>query len=170
MTLSDCMLLRSPNLQNLLLLAIGANELTPQTETRRSSLTIAEFNHTHLPREYLDGKLAAVLSCHCSLECLYQGRVRASIVLELFRTVVDLDVRTFACVLVISAFIGVLKSAPAADVINENDLKSGSSRFHFVQEITKSLPASQGQAAFAVVDKPLYDHQVLSDRILFNGV
>jgi hypothetical protein len=72
-----------------------------------------------LPRKHLGRQLTAILASHSSLNAFDNCRDGASIVLELLRTIVDADAGSFADVLVVSAFISVLKSTPTAHIVDE---------------------------------------------------
>ena len=70
-------------------------------------------------------QLAAVLAGHGALDALDDGGAQAAVVLELLGAVVHLDARVAADVLVVGALVGVLEPAPAADVVDQDDLEVG---------------------------------------------
>ena len=78
----------------------------------------------HWPLKTFDGQLAAVLGGHRPLDALDDRGGRAAVVLELLGAVVDVDPRPLAQVLVVGALVGVLEPAPAADVVDQDRVKS----------------------------------------------
>ncbi len=73
-----------------------------------------------MPGEDLHGQLAAVFASHHPLDGLQKVRADAAVVLELLAAVMDPNAGTGADVLVIGALVGVLKPAPATDVVDED--------------------------------------------------
>ena len=80
----------------------------------------AEFNQATLTSEDLDRKFTAVFPGHRSFDAFDDVGGGAAIVFKLLGTVVDGDSSAFADVFVGSALIGVLKTAPTTDVVNED--------------------------------------------------
>jgi hypothetical protein len=82
-----------------------------------------EFDLTTLTGEDLDREFAAVFSGHCTLHALDDSRDRTAIIFELLGAVVDAYAGALANILIIGAFVRILKAAPAAYVVNENRLE-----------------------------------------------
>jgi hypothetical protein len=66
-------------------------------------------------------------------------------------TVLDLDPRSSADVLVVGTFIGVLKAAPAAHVIDQDGRKIRIPILDVTDETLEGVSAVQSQAAFTFV-------------------
>jgi len=62
-------------------------------------------------------------------------------ILELLGAIGDVDACALADVFVIGAFIRILKPAPAAHVINQNDIKVGRAGFHIINQLLQGRPA-----------------------------
>jgi hypothetical protein len=62
-----------------------------------------------------------------------------------------------ADVLVIGAFISILESSPAADVVDQNRLKVGCAGFHFQHERLQSITTIHSQTATAGILKNARD-------------
>ena len=60
-----------------------------------------------------------------AFDALDDGRDGRAVILELLGAIGDIDAGTLADVFVIGAFIRILKPAPAAYVINQNDIEVG---------------------------------------------
>ena len=85
----------------------------------------AELDQPALTREHLGGQLAAVFAGHRALDALDDGRDRAAVILELLGAVLNADAGALADVFVVGALIGVLKPAPAADVVDQDGREIG---------------------------------------------
>jgi hypothetical protein len=90
-----------------------------------AALTIAKFDQAALAGEHLGRQFPAVFASHRPLDAFDDGRDRRAIVLELLGAVGDLDAGAAADVLVVGALVGILEAAPAADVVDQDDLKIG---------------------------------------------
>jgi hypothetical protein len=80
------------------------------------------------------------------------------------------NARSLAHVLVVGAFIGVLKPSPTTDVVDKSGLEIRSSRFRFPKEFNQSRPTEELHAALAVINKRLNDREVMLIRVLPDGV
>src|SRR5207237_401375 len=97
----------------------------PQAIAWRASLPVSQFDQPTLASEYFGRQFAAVLTRHCSFHAFNDGRDWAAIVYELLGAVLDHDASALADVLVVRAFVGVLKTPPTAHVINKNCFEVG---------------------------------------------
>jgi hypothetical protein len=84
-----------------------------------------QLDQPALAGEHLGRQLPAVFACHGALDAFDDGRHRRAVVLELLGAVGDLDAGAAADVLVVRALVGILKSPPAADVVDQDDLEVG---------------------------------------------
>src|SRR5690554_1713298 len=81
-----------------------------------------------------------------------------------------MDSRPSTDVLVVGAFVGVLKAAPAADIVDKDDIEIGIARLHIVNELLKCLSAVYTQTALAVVRIGPNDLKVAAFRVFSDGV
>jgi hypothetical protein len=88
-------------------------------------LAETEFDQPALAGENLHGKLAAVLTSHRALHALHDGRDRVSIVVELLGAILHADASALADVFIVGALIGVLETAPPADVVDKDGREVG---------------------------------------------
>ena len=100
---------------------VAVDKLPAKAVTCRSALAVSKFNQPTLPSEDLDGEFATVFTRHCPLHGFHQGRWEAPVVLKLLGAVVHADVGALADVFVVGAFVGVLESSLAADIVDEDD-------------------------------------------------
>jgi len=98
--------------------SILINEEAAQSKTSRSSLTKAALDMATLPGKYLDRQLSAVFACHDPFDVFEEDRTDAAVIVKLFAAIVDWYSRPRAKVLVVCTFIRILKSSPAADVVD----------------------------------------------------
>jgi len=96
-----------------------------QAVSSGAALTETQFDQAALPGEDFDRKLPAVFAGHGAFDALDDGRDGRAVILELLGAIGDIDAGTLADVFVIGAFIRILKPAPAAYVINQNDIEVG---------------------------------------------
>ncbi len=129
-------------------LAAFVKQDTAKAKARRAALSIAEFDQAALPGENLVGQLTTVLACHGALDALDDGGNRAAVIFELLGTILDLLVRATADVFVVGGFIGILKPAPPAHVIDQDDLKIGGAVLHILDQLLQGLAALDPEAAF----------------------
>ena len=122
-------------------LPLFVDELSAQPVARQTALPEAKPNQPALAREHLHGELAAVLAGHRPLHALDDRRAQAAVVLELLRAVVDDDPGLLADELVVGAFVCVLKSAPAAHVVDEDGREVCTTRPHVVDQSLQRVAA-----------------------------
>jgi len=67
----------------------------------------------------------------------YDGRYRTAVVVKLLSAVMNGDTGSAASIFVVGAFIGILKSTPATNVMDQNNLKPGISTLDVVDELLK---------------------------------
>ena len=79
--------------------------------------------------------IRTVLACHCPFDTFDQRRKGAAVIVELLGAIDDPDAGAAAKVLVVGAFIGILKPTPPADVIDQYGGKIGVAGLHVVQQI-----------------------------------
>lgn len=105
--------------------AVLVDQNPPQPVSGGAALAIAKLHEAALPGEDLHRQLAAVFARHHALDGFQEVRADAAVVLELLAAVVDPDAGTGTYVLVVGAFVGILKPAPTADVVDEDGLEVG---------------------------------------------
>jgi len=66
---------------------------------------------------------------------------------------VDGDARTLADVFIVAAFVGVLKTTPAADIVGEDRLELSLAGFNLGDHPTEALAAFHAEPAFALIGK-----------------
>ena len=125
--------------------------------TGRAALAVAEFDQATLAGEHLGRQFPAVLAGHGPLDALDDGGDGRAIVLELLGAIGDLDAGAAADVLVVSTLIGILKTPPATDVVDQDDLEIGLARLDIVDQPLEGLPAIDAQTALALVGIGLDD-------------
>ncbi|MPM95935.1 hypothetical protein SDC9_143091 [bioreactor metagenome] len=94
-----------------------------QAKPCRSSLAKSKLDKPALTGKNLGREFPAVLAGHRPFDPLNDGGDRRTIVFELFCAVGYLDASTPADILVVSAFVSVLKTPPTTDVVDQDDLK-----------------------------------------------
>ncbi|KRH79071.1 hypothetical protein FERRO_01320 [Ferrovum sp. JA12] len=107
--------------------------------------------------EDLGREFAAVFAGHGALDTLDDGGDGRAIVFKLLGDVGDADALAFADVFVIGRFVRVLKPAPAADVVDQDQVEIGVARFDIGNQLLQGGAATDGQAAFAVVGIGAHD-------------
>ena len=70
-----------------------------------------------------------------------EDRADAPIIVKLFAAIMDSDPCPRANVLVIGTFIRILKSSPAANVVDQDCLKAGRAGLHFQHQRLQSVTA-----------------------------
>ncbi|MNE64665.1 hypothetical protein D3C80_1600870 [compost metagenome] len=128
-----------------------------QAKAGRAALPVPQIDEAALAGEDLGRQLTAVLPGHRPLHALDDGRGEAAVILELFGAVVHGDAGLAAQVLVVGAFIGVLETPPAADVVDEDGLEVGPPGLDIGQQPLERVPALDLQAALALVGVGLDD-------------
>ena len=118
----------------------------PQAEPGRSALAVAQLDQAALAGEDLDREFPAVFPGHGPLDRLDDGGADAAVVLELLGAVLDPDAGPLAEVFVIGAFVGILKPAPATDVVYQDHIKVGSFRFDISDQLLKASPPTDVEA------------------------
>jgi len=94
-----------------------------------------------LASKYLDGKFAAVFASHDPFDVFEKDRADAAVIVKLFAAIMNSDACPRANVLVICAFIGILKPSPSAHIIDQDCLEIGSAGLHFLHERLEALTA-----------------------------
>jgi hypothetical protein len=108
------------SIQNALMLAVLIDEHPPKPESRWSALPIAESDEAALPREHLYRKLAAIFPGHHLLDGRDDRRTHRAVILDLLGTDNEERCLRFCKAMHNARFIRVLKTTPAAYVINED--------------------------------------------------
>ena len=129
-------------------------------------LAETEFDQAALAREHLRGKFAAVFTRHRALDALDDGGHGRAVVLELLGAIGHLNPGAATDVFVIGALVGVLEPAPAADVVDEDDLEVSLARLHISDQLLESLPAIDAQTALALVGVGADDLDVAPGGVL----
>jgi hypothetical protein len=126
----------------------------------------AQLDQAALPGEHLGRQLPAVFARHRALDALDDGGHGRAVVLELLGAVGDLDSGAAADVLVVGALVGILKPAPAADVVDQDDLEVGLAGLDVLDQLLQRLPAIDAQAALAFVGVGADDLDVAPGGVL----
>ena len=119
--------------------ALLIDQYASQSVSCRPTLAVAQFDQSALPGEDLGGEFPAVLAGHRSLDALHDGGDGRAVVFELLGAVGDLDAGAPADVFVVGAFVGILESAPAADVVGEDYLKIGAATLDVFDQLLQGL-------------------------------
>ena len=170
MTRSVWMLLCSPRASSPLGDPALIDEQAPQAVAGRPALAVAEFDQAALAGENLGRELPAVFAGHRALDALDDGRDRAAVVLELLGAVLDGDAGALADVLVVGALVGILESAPAADVVDEDGREIGFPALHVLDQPLQGVAAIESQAALALVRIGADDLEAAPLGVLADGV
>ena len=91
-----------------------------KSERERAANAIAETRYPAVPGVHLHAELSAILSRHHTLDVLDDARQQASVVLELFSAIGDLDAVSLADKLVMRALVDILEAPPPADVVDQD--------------------------------------------------
>ena len=136
-----------------------------QSEPGGAALAETQFDEAALAGEHLGREFAAVFPGHRALDALDDGGDRGPVVLELLGTVDHADAGLFTHVFVMGALVGVLKAAPAADVVDQDDLEVGVLRPHVRQQALQSLASTDVEPAFAFVGVGAHDLDTMAHRV-----
>jgi len=137
--------------------AVFVDQYPAQPISSRTALAVSKLNQAALPGEDLYRKLAAVFTRHHPLDGFQQVGADAAIVFELLAAIVDADPSTGADMLVVGTFICILKPAPAADVIDQNDVEICHAQLDIRDQFLQGGAAADRKAAFAIVRIGLHD-------------
>jgi hypothetical protein len=96
-----------------------------QSVAGHAALSISELYEPALASKYFCREFAAVFAGHSAFDTFDDGRDRTAVIVELFGAVMYRDPATFAYILVVGALVGVLKTTPSADVIDQYDREIG---------------------------------------------
>lgn len=151
-------------------LAAFVKQDTAKAKARRAALAIAEFDQAALPGKDLGGQFPAVLSSHGAFDALDDGGSRAAVILELLGAIFDLLVRAPADIFVIGGFIGVLKPAPPADVIDKDHLEIRGAVLHILDQLLQGLTALDPQPALARIGIGAHQFETAFRRIFADRV
>src|SRR6202007_1081347 len=105
----------------------------------KPALPKTEFNQTALANEDLSGKFAAILARHSTLYTLDDGRNGAAIILKLLGAIMHFNLGSSADVLVISAFVCILKTSPTANVVYQNRIEIGVAALHVLNQLLQRI-------------------------------
>ena len=130
----------------------------------------SELDQFALPLVDLGRKLAAVFGRHGPLHVLDDGRHRTSVIVELFAAIEDFDTVASAVELIRCALIRVLKSPPAADVINEDKFKIGAAVLHIVDKSAERVAPIDAEAALTRITISPYNREIVFGGEQFDSV
>ena len=130
----------------------------------------AQFDQAALSSKHLGRQLPAVFASHRTFDALDDGGHRRAVVFELLGTVSDLDSGASADVFVVGALVGILKPAPAADVVDQDDLEIGFAQLHVLDQLLQRLPAVDAESALAFVGVGADDLDVAPGGVFENFV
>ena len=146
--------------------ALHVDKGSPQPIARRAALSEAQLDQPTLAGEHFGRQLSAVLACHGALDALHDGRHRRAVVFELLGAVGDLDAGAAADVLVVRTLVGVLKPAPSADVVDQDDLEVGAAVLNVGDQALQCLAAVDAQATLSFVGVGLDDLDATTRGVL----
>ena len=106
-------------------IAVLIDQHAAQAEACWTSLSETKPDETTLSGKDLGGQFPAVFSSHGSFHALDDRGAQAAVVLELLCAVVHLNPAFAADELIVGAFVGILKTAPSADIIDQDHLEVG---------------------------------------------
>ena len=153
-----------------LYVSVFIDQHAPQAEAGRTTLTIAKPDQTALPGEDLGGQFPAVFAGHRALHALDDCRAEASVILELFRAIVNCNPALTADELIIGAFVGILKAAPAAHIVNKHSLEVGLPRANILDQLLQCQAAFELQPALTGILIGLDDLEAAARGILRNDL
>jgi len=99
-----------------------------------------------LAGEDLGRQLPAVFAGHGALDTLDDGGDGGAVVFKLLGDVGDADALAFADVLVIGRLVRVLKPAPAADVVDQDQVEIGVAGFNVGDQLLQGGAATNGES------------------------
>ena len=118
-------------------IAVLIDQHAAQAEACWTSLPETKPDEAALTGKDLRRQFPAVFSSHGPLHALDNRRTQAAVVFELLRAVVHLDPAFAADELIVGAFVGILKTAPSADIIDEDHLEVGVTRADVRDQLLK---------------------------------
>src|SRR5580704_14399751 len=145
-------------------------QLPAEAVARRTALAETEPDKALLSGEHLGRELAAVLAGHRALNAFDDGGERVSIVLELLDAIMDFNAGATADVFVVGALVRILKPAPAADVINEDDREIRAPRQDVIDQLLERVAPLDTEAALALVRISADDRHAPRGRVGVNRV
>jgi hypothetical protein len=131
--------------------AVLINEHTAQPIAGWTALPDPEFNQSTLAGEHLGRQLTAVLAGHRAFNPFNYGGNWRAVVFELLGAIGDLHTRASAYVLVVRAFISVLKSPPTTHVISDDHLKIRAATFDVFDQLLECPAPIDAQTTFAFI-------------------
>ena len=146
--------------------ALHVDKGSPQPIARRAALSEPQLDQPALAGEHLGRQLSAVFTCHGPLDAFDDGRHRRAVVFELLGAVGDLDAGAAADVLVVRTLVGVLKPAPSADVVDQDDLEVGPAVLNVGDQALQCLAAVDAQATLSFVGVGLDDLDATTRGVL----
>lgn len=80
---------------------------------------------------------------------------------------------TFANILIVGAFVGILKSTPSADIVDEDCVEVRLPAFNVRNKALESITAINAKSAFTLISVGFYDVDcfggcILADRVGLN--
>ena len=159
-----------PHLEQCFALAALVNQHPPQAESGRPALLVAELNQPARALEYLGRKLAAVFARHRPLHGFHDRGHWAAVIFELFGAVVDRDTHPPADIFVVRAFVGILESAPAADIVNEDVGELRATFLDIADHLRERVATLDVQTAFPLVGVFLHDGQSTALRVFADDI
>src|SRR5205823_2632079 len=106
-----------------------------ESKARHAALPEAQLDEMLLTDEDLLGELEAVHPSEDPHDPLLHVRAEAAIVLELLTTIEDVDPGVPAQVFVVAAPVDVLKPAPSAHVVDEDDREIDLAPLHIIDQL-----------------------------------
>ena len=127
----------------MLIVASAGDLVIPTTTVARSpALLEAKAGQPLLSRKHLDAQFSAVFSRHSSLQSFHDEARKAPIVGKGLGTVMHVDVCGFTKELVMRGLVCVLKSAPAADIVDEDGPAGSVARNDILNELSQPRPTT----------------------------
>ena len=143
--------LHLPAFEDPIELTIRPDHAPSQAVAGASALPEAALEVSRLRRRGLRRELSTVFSRHHPLQPLHDGRGHAAVVAEQLGAVLHTHAGLSAHELVVGALVGVLETAPPAHIIDEDRLEAAAAGQHVCQQASQTLPALDGEPAYAFV-------------------
>ena len=120
--------------------------------------------------EHFRAEIAAGFTCHRALHALHDRTHRPVVRREVFGAVLNGYACPDAAEFVVGPFVGLLESAPAAHVINEDGAKTRLPTFDDSQQVLQRVSAVDAHAALPGVDERAHNFDTASIGEALNSV
>jgi hypothetical protein len=136
------------------------DHLPVESERERATNAIAEASYPAVPGVHLHAKLPAILSRHHTFDVLDDARQQASIVVELFSAVGNLDAVSLADKLVMRTLVDVLEASPPTDIVDQDVIEVRFSCLNILDQFDQARPPVDPHSAASFVDISPNDSEI----------